>query len=78
MSGNYPPGVGPNTRNAPWNDPGPEPCPECNEEIRREEDHENWCDLSGIGEGELRDRLAEDAEIEKAEMRMEERRLERD
>lgn len=41
---NYPPGTGPRDRRAPWNQPEPPTCPECDELIRDREDHTTWCE----------------------------------
>lgn len=45
MSGNYPPGTGPGDPNAPWNEPDPPSCPECDRLIDDEDDHADGCPM---------------------------------
>lgn len=42
---NYPPGTGPGDPNAPWNEPDPPSCPECDRVIGDEDDHEDDCPM---------------------------------
>jgi hypothetical protein len=43
--GGYPPGTGPGDPNAPWNEPDPPSCPECDRLIANEDDHEADCPM---------------------------------
>lgn len=73
---NYPPGIGPGTTGAPWNEP-PEPeCDCCGNHIDSPSDHEIGCELSECSRDDLYRRYEEDAKIEKAERRLEDRRVE--
>jgi len=44
--GNYPPGAR-NDPNAPYNQPEPPICPECDQHIREEDDHDEDCPALG-------------------------------
>jgi len=46
MGGNYPPGVSAGTPNAPWNQPDPPGCPECDRLIADVDDHEDDCPMA--------------------------------
>lgn len=62
MSGNYPPGVGPGTPNAPWNAPDPPECPGCSRLIGTVDDHSEDCPESDLTQEDLAEYLAEEAE----------------
>jgi len=72
----YPDGTGAGDPNAPWNAPEPTSCPECDEVINEDDDHEDWCELVGMEIAELRERREEMIKADKAEDRLDEMRLE--
>lgn len=73
--GGYPDGTGAGDPRAPWNQPPTPECRDCGETITREDDHQAGCSNEGMNAGELYTQREEDAEIERAERRMEEQRL---
>ena len=71
---NYPAGAESDPR-APYNQPPAPECRGCGELIGHEEDHEEGCQNKGLCMGELLRQREKDAEIERAERRMEEQRI---
>jgi len=71
MAGNYPPGAE-NDPRAPYNQPPAPVCDGCGETILSEESHQEGCSWSDIEVERLREEQEKAAEIEHAEMQLEE------
>lgn len=73
----YPPGVNSGTKNAPWNQDPIIDCDYCGKPLDNEPDHNQYEGEECPNEGLTLNQHYENQEADRAEMKMEEQRLER-